>query len=37
MATGPRDEEPNRKSPTGCSRAGAPPHVDVATNTREEA
>ena len=25
------------KSPTGYSRTGMPPHVDVATNTREEA
>lgn len=32
MSTGSRDEEPNRVFPHGM-----PPHVDVATNTREEA
>lgn len=33
MSTGSRDEEPNRVFPHGRM----PPHVDVATNTREEA
>lgn len=33
MSTGSRDEEPNRVFPHGHAAA----HVDVATNTREEA